>query len=863
MNTPVAAGLLAVLAATPLAADELVADLRQGTNISVSLAPSGNVLVTDLVGQLWHLPLAGGAAEALTPPGEEVRNPRYSPDGQSIVYQRLEGEQWDLWLLDLASREARQLTKTPFDERDPDFRPDGTAVVFVSDQTGHGCLWSLTLDGGVQTQLTEEPGNASLPTVSDRGVIAYLLDRPGASELRVLSGSGVSMTVYSSTSPLGSPSWRPGGDVLLFSEQRAGSADRLRMLLLAEPRVLKTLAEGEDVFRARPVWPNPSEFIYTADGQIWRRGLAVPGRRPVHLFAAHVVEVRSSPAQVGLLHSLSPRRALGINGVQRSSDGRRTVFTALGDLWLSERGNPQRLTDDAFAELDPVLAPDEASVVFASDRTGQFELWRVTLGDKRASQVTFGAINPHRPAISPDGTRIAFLETEGVDPNAPARLQLLDAQSSAEPITLAVDVLDAAPPAWIDANTLALPATVASRLEHAHPEVRVEIGLAATARPAAPDVALDWQPAALPSEPYVVQIGRLFDGVHADYRRHVDVHVADGRITAIVGRGVLPLPAKVIDATEATVIPGLIDVHVHQSALAGESLGRAWLAYGVTTVREISTDLGEALERGEAWASGRRLGPRLVVSLAADAPSSAVAADATRTATVPANPYAGITNGFAHSVPEQARLVHVPDRTLRMLGVAGAAGSRYELEVSPDYSSYQDGLGTLLTSGTVLAPALAAWRALATAPPASSYPRRSALDALNPANRSQPGALSEPASAALAALRATVARLVRSGGRVAVGSDAPAVPYGLGTHWELAELAAAGITNDQVLRLATAEGALALGLEQQLGTLEEGKLADFVVLDGDPLQRLDDARNVRAVVKGGLWIGREQLLAMP
>ena len=108
-----------------------------------------------------------------------------------------------------------------------------------------------------------------------------------------------------------------------------------------------------------------------------------------------------------------------------------------------------------------------------------------------------------------------------------------------------------------------------------------------------------------------------------------------------------------------------------------------------------------------------------------------------------------------------------------------------------------------------------------------------------------------------------MARLVRAGGRVAVGSDAPAVPYGLGLHLELALLARAGIANDQVLRMATAEGGLALGLEQQIGTLEEGKLADFVVLDGDPLAHIADTLRIVAVAKGGVWHERGSLLGPP
>jgi imidazolonepropionase-like amidohydrolase len=76
-------------------------------------------------------------------------------------------------------------------------------------------------------------------------------------------------------------------------------------------------------------------------------------------------------------------------------------------------------------------------------------------------------------------------------------------------------------------------------------------------------------------------------------------------------------------------------------------------------------------------------------------------------------------------------------------------------------------------------------------------------------------------------------------------------------------LGGAGLSNDQVLRLATAEGALALGIERDVGTLEEGKLADFVVLDGDPLSRLADTLRIVAVARGGVWYDRAALLRGP
>jgi hypothetical protein len=226
---------------------------------------------------------------------------------------------------------------------------------------------------------------------------------------------------------------------------------------------------------------------------------------------------------------------------------------------------------------------------------------------------------------------------------------------------------------------------------------------------------------------------------------------------------------------------------------------------------------------------------------------------------VPVRAYQGVADGFAHSVPQQAERFGSPALPFRRgISSAGAAGARYELEVSPRYSSYQDGLSRLIASATVLPPALAALQGFTGSGSTRLGVAAPDLGVLTFADRR---AAAEPlATAELAALQATVARLVRGGGRVAVGSDAPAVPYGLGVHLELGLLAAAGIPNDHVLRLATAEGALALGLERQVGTLEDGKLADFLVIDGDPLQRLGDALNIIAVVKGGRWLDRSVLL---
>jgi Tol biopolymer transport system component len=849
-----------------------ITELLQGTNLGFALAPNRATLVVDLAGQLWRLPASGGGAEPLTPAGELARNPRYSPDGERVVYQRFVDGQWDLWMLELGTAERRALTQTPANERDPEFSPDGKTIVYASNRTGHFCLWSLAVDTAVETQLTEEPGDAGTPSSSELGPIAYVLDRDDRSELRALLPSGVSTLLVSGNQRLAAPSWRPGGGVVIYGEREGTAGSRLRMLVLGEPVVQKSLTGPEDLFRTRPAWLSAGEFLYAADGQLWRREIAAQSRRPVHLFAALSVETGAPPTDLPQLDERAPQKARGLAGLTVSVDGRRTAFTALGDLWVYERGNLRQLTDDAFVDLDPTFTPDGESIVFASERSGQLELWKIAVKEGVPAQVTFGAEQPHQPAVSRDGRHVAYLEPDGVGPAARsrARIAVADLTHPGDSSVVARELVGAERPNWgadgrtLGARVAAMPAAASPSLLNVELATTSDSGIDAVSSGAEPPpkvsdgIAPQWTPPRPPDD-YVIEAGRVFDGTHGDYRRHVDIHVAGGRIAAIVGRGVLPAPATVIDARDATVIPGLIDVHAHQSALTGERLGRAWLAYGVTTVREIATDLPAAVERGEAWAKGRPLGPRLIVSPAAAADSSFDTS--LGSGVVPIRKYPGIADGFRHSVLRQSRQLGIPrlDRAAADVGPSGdPSQSRYEIEVSPEFGSYQDTLGTMIASLTVLAPALGALAAPRgwTEPTSSGRTHDPTYTTLfTPSERASWNA-GGAAAEALPRLQQTVARFVRAGGRVAIGSDAPAVPYGLGVHLELA----AGIPNDQALRLATAEGALALGLERQLGTIEEGKIADLVVIDGDPLTRVSDALRVTTVIKGGRLIERASLL---
>ena len=109
----------------------------------------------------------------------------------------------------------------------------------------------------------------------------------------------------------------------------------------------------------------------------------------------------------------------------------------------------------------------------------------------------------------------------------------------------------------------------------------------------------------------LIHAGRLFDGRGEGYRADVDILVRDGRIESVRPHREHDPAIAVIDASKQVVLPGLIDHHVHHEGHQGEWIGRAWLAWGVTSVVEPGGLPYASRALMEAWDSGRRPGPRL------------------------------------------------------------------------------------------------------------------------------------------------------------------------------------------------------------------------------------------------------------
>jgi hypothetical protein len=103
--------------------------------------------------------------------------------------------------------------------------------------------------------------------------------------------------------------------------------------------------------------------------------------------------------------------------------------------------------------------------------------------------------------------------------------------------------------------------------------------------------------------------------------------------------------------------------------------------------------------------------------------------------------------------------------------------------------------------------------------------------------------------------------VMHAGGRVCLGGHGQM--QGLGPHWEMWAFVQGGMTPLEAIRVATRYPAETLGLDRDLGSLEPGKLADFVVLDANPLDKIENSETVSLVVKNGRAYRPDDLKRLP
>ena len=404
----------------------------------------------------------------------------------------------------------------------------------------------------------------------------------------------------------------------------------------------------------------------------------------------------------------------------------------------------------------------------------------------------------------------------------------------------------------------------------------------------------------------VIRNARLFDPRDLRVTPATSVVVSGERIVRVGPDADVKAPAnaEIIDAQGRFLMPGLWDNHQHFS----DNDGALDLANGVTSARDLANDTDSFLQRVARFDNGSELGPRVLKAGIIDgngefAGPTKMRVDTAEQAIQDVDWYAD--HGYAQikiysSIkPELVPIIadHAHARGLRVSGhvpafmsarqfVEGGADEIQHLnfivlnflfpevketrnrdrfikvaerggEFTPDKSEVRDFINLLLQRHTVLDPTINVFEALFCGDPSAITPGLEEIVPRFPpqvrrAMRS--GALEVPPDKQAAYHEAFPAmlRLLKAihdaGVTIIPGTDA--LP-GYTFHHELELYARAGIAPAEVLRMATWTPALVMGMNKDRGVIAPGKLADMILVDGDPTKNIRDVNNITTVIKGG------------
>jgi Tol biopolymer transport system component/imidazolonepropionase-like amidohydrolase len=369
---------------------------------------------------------------------------------------------------------------------------------------------------------------------------------------------------------------------------------------------------------------------------------------------------------------------------------------------------------------------------------------------------------------------------------------------------------------------------------------------------------------------------------------NADLVVENNRIAAVGKRGTGEIPdgAETIDVSGHTIIPGLVDTHAHLRPSWGLHKTQVWqylinLAYGVTTTRDPQTSTTDVLTYADKVRSGRMLGPRIYSTGPGVFQSEQIESlgDARNVLRRYSDYYDTKTvKQYVAGDREQRQWIIEAARDLELMPTTeGALDLKMDLtqiidgypgheHTFPVYPLYEDIVGLTAESQAAYTPTLLVnyggpWAEnyfytrenphdnakLQRFMPHSEIDQRTRRKGMGAGPG--PGGWFIEEEHVFDEQAETLAAIADQGGRAGVGSHGQL--QGLGYHWELWAMATGGLSNHETLRLATLTGADAIGLDQDVGSITPGKLADLVVLRKNPLDNLRHTQTIRYVMKNG------------
>jgi hypothetical protein len=365
------------------------------------------------------------------------------------------------------------------------------------------------------------------------------------------------------------------------------------------------------------------------------------------------------------------------------------------------------------------------------------------------------------------------------------------------------------------------------------------------------------------------------------------VVITNNRINKVGPSATITTPqgAREIDVAGKTIVPGFVDTHAHIWPAWGVHRGVVWeylanLAYGVLTTRDPQTSTTDVLTYSDLVETGELLGPRVfytapgvfaieqIKSLKDAQKVLKRYADYYHTNTI--KQYVAGDRNVRQWIIMAAKEREIMPTTEGALDmkldltqiIDGYPGHEHSFPIAP---LYKDVVELVAQSGTFYTPTLLVSYG---GPFAENYYYTSSEvhsdsklrrfvphNELDKLTRRRPWFHEDEYVFKLHAAQAK--KIVEAGGRVCIGGHGQL--QGMGYHWELWSVQSGGMPEMDALRCATIFGAQAIGFEKDLGSISEGKLADLLVLERNPLENIRNTNSLRYVMKNGLLYNADTL----
>ena len=867
---------------------------------------------------VWHIYVMnadGTNVHAITDGPFDDREPSWSRDGARIAFSSDRSGNYDIFDVDASGGSVRQLTKNPANDYAPSYSPVNSMIAFVTERErgGIAAVDAATGNEVAMTPSPASPSNLSAPSWTPNGEKVIFNAIAGNRSSLIFDGKEI--TQDEDVFPF-RPQWTSATEFIYTADGKikkrwingaAATPIEFTATVSFTRAPYKRAIHNFDLRSSQPVRgivtpaisPDGTQVAFIAIGDLWLMPIGGAARK---LTSDRFVEMDPtwSPDGRSIAYSsdrdgtmdlfvreiaAGTDRKVATNATKASWAPRGNEIAYInGDGALAITGRTAPVHGRTFETGRPTWAPEGLIAVTAlqpystrfREGTNQLIMVSTTGGAPKPMNPvphhSIGTRTNDGPVWSRDGSKMAFVMdgTMHVMPTTPT------GDVTGAPRKISDDLANS--PSWAaDSKRLLFQTPLGLKLVDVTDNRVTDV-----------PVTLAWQPS-VPTGRIVVHAGRMFDGKTASLRSNVDIVLRDNRIEQVVGhRGDLHT-GTVVDAGNDVVMPGLIEMHAHLSPDFGEALGRIWLAYGITSVRNPASDGFEALEMKEAIGSGARRGPRVFstggpfdgsriyyaggVPLASGGQLPQELQKTTQLGYDLIKTYVRLDDRLQKQVIDFAHANGLPVTSHEIYPaiasgadgvehIRGTSRRGYSPKVSQLFHSYQDVADLLIASKMTITPTIGITGGafplqLARDPSRLDDPRFRALfpqavqQQMERLAKSIPPKDFETQTAVLKPMGDLVRRIVTGGGVVIAGTDSPIFPYALLYHTELEIFQQSGLTPFEVLQTGTIRAAEALGEGANLGSIEAGKLADLSIVADDPLADVKNARKVKTVIKNG------------